>query len=152
MYIKGCDSIYIYIPKLHVKVLMVSSSYFLFIQVDNQLACMMSENSVDYIARFNDLAQELSVSETSLPPPWGERSECGGGAASYVISALQETSSLSIRRRRCVWDSPCWKCNKDCHKKIYGLGCLPVILWHAFRRSHVGHFLKKHLFTMQPLV
>ncbi|KAF4092954.1 hypothetical protein AMELA_G00026490 [Ameiurus melas] len=39
------------------------------VEVDNQLACMMSENSVDYIARFNDLAQELSVSETSLPPP-----------------------------------------------------------------------------------
>ncbi|GAA6104184.1 protein cramped-like isoform X1 [Tachysurus ichikawai] len=39
------------------------------VEVDNQLACMMSENSVDYIARFNDLAQELSVAETSLPPP-----------------------------------------------------------------------------------
>ncbi|XP_060757900.1 protein cramped-like isoform X2 [Neoarius graeffei] len=39
------------------------------VEVDNQLVCMMSENSVDYIARFNDLAQELSVSETSLPPP-----------------------------------------------------------------------------------
>uniref|UniRef100_W5M258 Protein cramped-like n=1 Tax=Lepisosteus oculatus TaxID=7918 RepID=W5M258_LEPOC len=32
-------------------------------QVDSQLACMMSENSVDYIARFNDLAQELSGAE-----------------------------------------------------------------------------------------
>lgn len=39
------------------------------LQVDTQLACMMSENSVDYIARFNDLAQELSVTEPSLPPP-----------------------------------------------------------------------------------
>ncbi|KAM9456821.1 protein cramped-like isoform 2-T4 [Clarias gariepinus] len=39
------------------------------VEVDTQLACMMSESSVDYIARFNDLAQELSVSETSLPPP-----------------------------------------------------------------------------------
>ncbi|KAG5279635.1 hypothetical protein AALO_G00079930 [Alosa alosa] len=38
-------------------------------EVDTQLACMMSENSVDYIARFNDLAQELSVTEPSLPPP-----------------------------------------------------------------------------------
>ncbi|KAJ8364216.1 hypothetical protein SKAU_G00130470 [Synaphobranchus kaupii] len=38
-------------------------------EVDSQLACMMSESSVDYIARFNDLAQELSVSEPSLPPP-----------------------------------------------------------------------------------
>ncbi|KAI1896254.1 hypothetical protein AGOR_G00092910 [Albula goreensis] len=38
-------------------------------EVDSQLACMMSESSVDYIARFNDLAQELSVSEPPLPPP-----------------------------------------------------------------------------------
>ncbi|XP_051989032.1 protein cramped-like isoform X1 [Xyrauchen texanus] len=38
-------------------------------EVDTQLACMMSESSVDYIARFNDLAQELSVTETTLPPP-----------------------------------------------------------------------------------
>uniref|UniRef100_A0A8C9XGD4 Protein cramped-like n=1 Tax=Sander lucioperca TaxID=283035 RepID=A0A8C9XGD4_SANLU len=29
-------------------------------EMDSQLACMMSESSVDYIARFNDLAQELS--------------------------------------------------------------------------------------------
>ncbi|XP_036445645.1 protein cramped-like isoform X2 [Colossoma macropomum] len=39
------------------------------VEMDTQLACMMSESSVDYIARFNDLAQELSVSEASLPPP-----------------------------------------------------------------------------------
>lgn len=31
--------------------------------VDSQLVCMMNENSVDYISRFNDLAQELSVTE-----------------------------------------------------------------------------------------
>ncbi|KAK6481867.1 protein cramped-like isoform X1 [Huso huso] len=37
-------------------------------EMDSQLACMMSESSVDYIARFNDLAQELSVSETPPPP------------------------------------------------------------------------------------
>uniref|UniRef100_A0A8C1DNP6 Protein cramped-like n=1 Tax=Cyprinus carpio carpio TaxID=630221 RepID=A0A8C1DNP6_CYPCA len=37
-------------------------------EVDTQLACMMSESSVDYIARFNDLAQELSVTEQTLPP------------------------------------------------------------------------------------
>ncbi|XP_012672211.3 LOW QUALITY PROTEIN: protein cramped-like [Clupea harengus] len=36
-------------------------------EVDTQLACMMSESSVDYIARFNDLAQELSVTESHLP-------------------------------------------------------------------------------------
>uniref|UniRef100_A0A667YGY6 Protein cramped-like n=1 Tax=Myripristis murdjan TaxID=586833 RepID=A0A667YGY6_9TELE len=38
-------------------------------EMDTQLACMMSESSVDYIARFNDLAQELSVTEPSIPPP-----------------------------------------------------------------------------------
>lgn len=38
-------------------------------EVDTQLACMMSESSVDYIAHFNDLAQELSVTEPTLPPP-----------------------------------------------------------------------------------
>ena len=31
--------------------------------VDSQLVCMMNENSVDYISRFNDLAQELSIAE-----------------------------------------------------------------------------------------
>uniref|UniRef100_A0A8C6QZ75 Protein cramped-like n=1 Tax=Nannospalax galili TaxID=1026970 RepID=A0A8C6QZ75_NANGA len=31
--------------------------------VDSQLVCMMNENSIDYISRFNDLAQELSVTE-----------------------------------------------------------------------------------------
>lgn len=41
------------------------------LQMDSQLACMMSESSVDYIARFNDLAQELAVTEPSIPPPWG---------------------------------------------------------------------------------
>lgn len=25
--------------------------------------CMMNENSIDYISRFNDLAQELSIAE-----------------------------------------------------------------------------------------
>ncbi|XP_034449912.1 protein cramped-like isoform X1 [Hippoglossus hippoglossus] len=38
-------------------------------EMDSQLACMMSESSVDYIARFNDLAQELAVTERSIPPP-----------------------------------------------------------------------------------
>ncbi|XP_039980225.1 protein cramped-like isoform X2 [Xiphias gladius] len=38
-------------------------------EMDSQLACMMSESSVDYIARFNDLAQELAVTEPSIPPP-----------------------------------------------------------------------------------
>ncbi|XP_041432847.1 protein cramped-like isoform X2 [Xenopus laevis] len=31
--------------------------------VDSQLACLMNENSIDYISRFNDLAQELSATE-----------------------------------------------------------------------------------------
>uniref|UniRef100_A0A3P9BSC0 Protein cramped-like n=1 Tax=Maylandia zebra TaxID=106582 RepID=A0A3P9BSC0_9CICH len=39
------------------------------LQMDSQLACMMSESSIDYIARFNDLAQELAVTEPSIPPP-----------------------------------------------------------------------------------
>lgn len=38
-------------------------------EVDTQLACMMSESSVDYIARFNDLAQELSVTDSTLQSP-----------------------------------------------------------------------------------
>ncbi|XP_037647881.1 protein cramped-like isoform X1 [Sebastes umbrosus] len=38
-------------------------------EMDSQLACMMSESSVDYIARFNDLAQELAVTEPSIHPP-----------------------------------------------------------------------------------
>uniref|UniRef100_A0A8C4FHI3 Protein cramped-like n=1 Tax=Catagonus wagneri TaxID=51154 RepID=A0A8C4FHI3_9CETA len=33
--------------------------------VDSQLVCMMNENSIDYISRFNDLARELSVTEPS---------------------------------------------------------------------------------------
>ncbi|XP_060642362.2 protein cramped-like isoform X1 [Anolis sagrei] len=33
-------------------------------EVDSQLACMMNENSIDYISRFNDLAQELSIPES----------------------------------------------------------------------------------------
>ncbi|XP_061086444.1 protein cramped-like [Conger conger] len=41
-------------------------------EVDSQLACMMSESSVDYIARFNDLAHELSVSEPPPPPSAGQ--------------------------------------------------------------------------------
>ncbi|KAK5885190.1 hypothetical protein CesoFtcFv8_018924 [Champsocephalus esox] len=36
-------------------------------EMDSQLACMMSESSVDYIARFNDLAQELAVTEPPHP-------------------------------------------------------------------------------------
>ncbi|KAM5152986.1 protein cramped-like [Mantella aurantiaca] len=32
--------------------------------VDSQLACLMNENSIDYISRFNDLAQELSATDT----------------------------------------------------------------------------------------
>uniref|UniRef100_A0A8C5R460 Protein cramped-like n=1 Tax=Leptobrachium leishanense TaxID=445787 RepID=A0A8C5R460_9ANUR len=32
--------------------------------VDSQLACLMNENSIDYISRFNDLAQELSGTDS----------------------------------------------------------------------------------------
>ncbi|XP_078415181.1 protein cramped-like isoform X1 [Cetorhinus maximus] len=51
-------------------------------EVDSQLVCMMNESSVDYIARFNDLAQELSGSEASRKemlfdsgPPIGDLSQ-----------------------------------------------------------------------------
>ncbi|XP_075035603.1 protein cramped-like isoform X2 [Mixophyes fleayi] len=33
--------------------------------VDSHLACLMNENSIDYISRFNDLAQELSATDTA---------------------------------------------------------------------------------------
>ncbi|XP_063790731.1 protein cramped-like isoform X2 [Pseudophryne corroboree] len=33
--------------------------------VDSHLACLMNENSIDYISRFNDLAQELSATDTT---------------------------------------------------------------------------------------
>ncbi|XP_023102170.2 protein cramped-like isoform X2 [Felis catus] len=33
--------------------------------VDSQLVCMMNENSIDYISRFNDLAQELAIADPS---------------------------------------------------------------------------------------
>ncbi|XP_068100481.1 protein cramped-like isoform X2 [Hyperolius riggenbachi] len=32
---------------------------------DSQLACLMNENSIDYISRFNDLAQELSATDAA---------------------------------------------------------------------------------------
>uniref|UniRef100_A0A669AVR2 Protein cramped-like n=1 Tax=Oreochromis niloticus TaxID=8128 RepID=A0A669AVR2_ORENI len=35
-------------------------------EMDSQLACMMSESSIDYIARFNDLAQELAVTDAII--------------------------------------------------------------------------------------
>uniref|UniRef100_A0ACB8FKZ6 Protein cramped-like n=1 Tax=Sphaerodactylus townsendi TaxID=933632 RepID=A0ACB8FKZ6_9SAUR len=47
-------------------------------EVDSQLACMMNENSIDYISRFNDLAQELSMPE----PTRREILFDGGGGAS----------------------------------------------------------------------
>ncbi|XP_039216655.1 protein cramped-like isoform X1 [Crotalus tigris] len=53
--------------------------------VDSQLACMMNENSIDYISRFNDLAQELAIPEPprreilfdggSGGPPMGDLSQ-----------------------------------------------------------------------------
>uniref|UniRef100_A0A8C9S9V4 Cramped chromatin regulator homolog 1 n=1 Tax=Scleropages formosus TaxID=113540 RepID=A0A8C9S9V4_SCLFO len=55
-------------------------------EVDTQLACMMSENSVDYIARFNDLAQELSVTEPPLPPPNHDGGTVNTSSASDLIA------------------------------------------------------------------
>lgn len=66
----------------HYRILLHISSFCFALQVDSQLACMMNESSVDYIARFNDLAQELSVAETSRKemlldsgPPIGDLSQ-----------------------------------------------------------------------------
>lgn len=61
----------------------------------------MSENSVDYIARFNDLAQELSVS--SLPPPWVWSEIWGKGGVSYITTALWKNSGLLVRKSKCIY-------------------------------------------------
>ncbi|XP_069840273.1 protein cramped-like isoform X2 [Dendropsophus ebraccatus] len=47
--------------------------------VDSQLACLMNENSIDYISRFNDLAQELSASDTARREPPFEAGAPGNG-------------------------------------------------------------------------
>lgn len=66
-------------------------------------------------------------------------------------SFSQGNSSPSGRRRECVLrNSPCWKCNKDCHGLDHQdpsvCGCLPIILWHAFHEPHLGHFLNKFVY------
>nr|XP_005886924.1 PREDICTED: protein cramped-like [Bos mutus] len=53
--------------------------------VDSQLVCMMNENSVDYISRFNDLAQELSIAE----PGRREALFDGGGGGPPVTDLSQ---------------------------------------------------------------
>uniref|UniRef100_A0A3B3CDV7 Protein cramped-like n=1 Tax=Oryzias melastigma TaxID=30732 RepID=A0A3B3CDV7_ORYME len=60
-------------------------------EMDSQLACMMSESSVDYIARFNDLAQELAVTEPSIPPPL-TFSKSGAGPRDDDNHTLNRTS------------------------------------------------------------
>ncbi|XP_044159719.1 protein cramped-like isoform X1 [Bufo gargarizans] len=47
--------------------------------VDSQLACLMNENSIDYISRFNDLAQELSATDTTRREPFFEAGASGNG-------------------------------------------------------------------------
>ncbi|XP_053550724.1 protein cramped-like isoform X2 [Bombina bombina] len=47
--------------------------------VDSQLVCLMNENSIDYISRFNDLAQELSAPEPVRRDPALETGACGTG-------------------------------------------------------------------------
>ncbi|XP_066432572.1 protein cramped-like isoform X2 [Eleutherodactylus coqui] len=47
--------------------------------VDSQLACLMNENSIDYISRFNDLAQELSATDTARREPTFEAGGPGNG-------------------------------------------------------------------------
>ncbi|NXA54480.1 CRML protein, partial [Nothocercus julius] len=54
--------------------------------VDSQLACMMNENSIDYISRFNDLAQELSIPE----PPRREVLFDGGAGGGPPIGDLSQ--------------------------------------------------------------
>ncbi|KAJ7427736.1 hypothetical protein WISP_04323 [Willisornis vidua] len=53
--------------------------------VDSQLACMMNENSIDYISRFNDLAQELSI-----PEPTRREVLFDGGAGGPPIGDLSQ--------------------------------------------------------------
>ncbi|KAM3826589.1 protein cramped-like isoform 2-T2 [Vipera latastei] len=55
--------------------------------VDSQLACMMNENSIDYISRFNDLAQELSIPET---PRREILFDGGGGGGGPPIGDLSQ--------------------------------------------------------------
>lgn len=77
--------------------------------MDTQLACMMSESSVDYIARFNDLAQELAVTEPSIPPPWGhETLSSPPGACQTVLSILRRKTDPPSQSHPC---SGFWKCN-----------------------------------------
>lgn len=47
--------------------------------VDSQLACLMNENSIDYISRFNDLAQELSATDTARREPPFDAGALGNG-------------------------------------------------------------------------
>lgn len=63
--------------------------------VDSQLACMMNENSIDYIARFNDLAQELSI-----PEPTRREILFDGGAGGPPVGDL---SQWVYETSRLVW-------------------------------------------------
>ncbi|MEE6497346.1 hypothetical protein FKM82_002722 [Ascaphus truei] len=47
--------------------------------VDSQLVCLMNENSIDYISRFNDLAQELSSTEHARRDSVFETGASGSG-------------------------------------------------------------------------
>ncbi|XP_040296080.1 protein cramped-like isoform X2 [Bufo bufo] len=47
--------------------------------VDSQLACLMNENSIDYISRFNDLAQELSATDAARRETLFEAGASGNG-------------------------------------------------------------------------
>ncbi|XP_041085392.1 protein cramped-like isoform X2 [Polyodon spathula] len=70
-------------------------------EMDSQLACMMSENSVDYIARFNDLAQELSVTEP--PPPLLCREEL---SVTEELSITEPPPPLLCREELSVTEAP----------------------------------------------
>ncbi|KAM4698819.1 LOW QUALITY PROTEIN: protein cramped-like [Rhinophrynus dorsalis] len=51
--------------------------------VDSQLACLMNENSIDYISRFNYLAQELSANDAARKDPSFETGAPGSGQADH---------------------------------------------------------------------
>ncbi|KAM9291926.1 protein cramped-like isoform 6-T9 [Morus bassanus] len=57
--------------------------------VDSQLACMMNENSIDYISRFNDLAQELSI-----PEPTRREILFDGGGGGPPIGDLSQSEEV----------------------------------------------------------
>ncbi len=81
----------------------------------------MSESSVDYIAHFNDLAQELSVTEPTLPPP--PEDWCRGGSLSLFILDRRMLTGVQFS---------CRKCNRLAGSTTaFGLVCVCVCVHHS---------------------